>query len=337
MAARDDNNFLVVGLFENRPLAEGAIGDLQNLGIRQDDIRENTQGLFDQAAPEIGRETGRPASVKLISDQGVPEEDAEIYAEGVRRGGTLLVVRCAESNADQARDLMDRHGAMDLDQLAEEYRSTGWVRGQAAGRTMTAGRSQPPLEEEIETGRAGAHMVGEQHIPIIKERLAVGKKATEARRVRVYTHVVSHPVEEQVSLRDETVVVERHPVDRPVSGSEAFREQSIEMTEMHEEPVVGKQARVVEEVTIGKEAHEHMETVRDTVRETEVEVEGAGTTSSAFDFGSTMANDTRFRGRTFESAEADLRREYERENPGSSWDNIRDSVRRGWDTITGKR
>jgi stress response protein YsnF len=64
-------------------------------------------------------------------------------------------------------------------------------------------------------------------------------------------------------------------VNRPVSSSdiEAFSEGTIELTETAEEAVVAKQARVVEEVTIGKEVTERTETVRDKVRRTEVDVE----------------------------------------------------------------
>ena len=52
-----------------------------------------------------------------------------------------------------------------------------------------------------------------------------------------------------------------------------MRDQSVEVTEMAEEPVVRKKARVREEVVVGKETTQRTETIRDTVRRTEVEVE----------------------------------------------------------------
>jgi hypothetical protein len=87
--------------------------------------------------------------------------------------------------------------------------------------------------------------------------------------------VTEKPVEEQVHLREEHVTVERRPADRPASGADqaAFREGVIDITETVEEPVVAKQARVVEEVVVHKEATDHVETIRDTVRRTDVEVE----------------------------------------------------------------
>jgi len=69
--------------------------------------------------------------------------------------------------------------------------------------------------------------------------------------------------------------VERRPADRPASGADqaAFKEGVIEITETVEEPVVAKRARVVEEVVVHKEATDHVETIHDTVRRTDVEVE----------------------------------------------------------------
>jgi stress response protein YsnF len=107
----------------------------------------------------------------------------------------------------------------------------------------------------------------------VKEELAVGKTASE-RRYRIRTYVVETPVEEQVKLRDERVIVERRPASGTVgSDAGAMQERVFEVTERHEEPVVEKRARETEEVVIRKEADERVETVRDTVRETKVDVD----------------------------------------------------------------
>ena len=81
-------------------------------------------------------------------------------------------------------------------------------------------------------------------------------------------------MQEQVALREERVSVERRPVDRPIAaGDDAFRERTIEATETAEEAVVAKEARVTEEVVVRKQSEERTQTVSDTVRRTEVEVE----------------------------------------------------------------
>ncbi len=68
--------------------------------------------------------------------------------------------------------------------------------------------------------------------------------------------------------------VERRPVDRELApGEAAFQERTIEAVERGEEAVVSKTARVTEEIGIRKEVERETETVRDTVRKQEVEVE----------------------------------------------------------------
>jgi uncharacterized protein DUF2382 len=121
---------------------------------------------------------------------------------------------------------------------------------------------------------------GEQVIPIVKEQLDVGKRETE-RRYRVRTYVIERPVEEQVTLRDERVTIERRPVTAR-SGATIPQERDIEVIERHQEAVVGKRAETVEEVVVRKEVVERPETVHGTVRETKVEMDeeaGAATRS----------------------------------------------------------
>jgi stress response protein YsnF len=116
---------------------------------------------------------------------------------------------------------------------------------------------------------------GEEVIPVAEERLRVGKRDVSHGRVRIRSYVVETPVEEQVTLREERVAVERRPADRALSDADqAFQERTIEAEERGEE------------VVVRKEAEQRTETVSDTVRQTEVEVEdergntisGTGTT-----------------------------------------------------------
>ena len=122
-----------------------------------------------------------------------------------------------------------------------------------------------------DTGTAGR----EEVIPVVEENLVVGKRDVSRGGVRVRSYVTETPVQEQVRLRNERIDVERRPVDQPLSAADndAFRERTIDMTATGEEAVVGKTARVVEEVVVSKTAEEHVEEVNDTVRRTDVEVD----------------------------------------------------------------
>jgi hypothetical protein len=59
----------------------------------------------------------------------VPEEEAQYYAEGVQRGGILVAVATDDYDAERAADIMYRHGAVDIQRRAEEWRSAGWELG----------------------------------------------------------------------------------------------------------------------------------------------------------------------------------------------------------------
>lgn len=109
-------------------------------------------------------------------------------------------------------------------------------------------------------------------IPIIEESLQVGKKEVEKGGIRLKSRIVEEEVNKDVNLRDEKVRVERTAVDRPATEGD-IREENIEMTETAEVPVVSKTARVVEEVSLDKEVEQRNETISDTVRKTEVDIE----------------------------------------------------------------
>ena len=115
---------------------------------------------------------------------------------------------------------------------------------------------------------------GEAVVPVVEEELKVGKRTVEGGGVRVSTHVTETPVQENVQLHEERVKVERRPAGRAATAADtAFKEGTIEVTERLEEAVVTKQARVIEEVVISKESRDRTETVKDTVRRTDVDVE----------------------------------------------------------------
>jgi stress response protein YsnF len=116
---------------------------------------------------------------------------------------------------------------------------------------------------------------GDTRIPIIEENVEIGKREVETGGARISSRIVEEEVEENITLREEHVNVERNPVNRPATDADlnAFREGEIKLTEHAEVPVVNKEARVVEEITLDKEVTERDEVIRDTVRKTEVDVE----------------------------------------------------------------
>jgi uncharacterized protein (TIGR02271 family) len=112
-------------------------------------------------------------------------------------------------------------------------------------------------------------------IPVIQEELQVGKREVKTGGLRLKSRVTSTPVQEDITLREEKIVVERTAVDRAANASD-IKEEYVELKETAEVPVVTKEAYVVEEVSLDKEVNEKTETISDTVRNTEVNVEELG-------------------------------------------------------------
>ena len=223
-----------------------------------------------------------------LRSAGVPEDDSHVYAEGVRRGGALVIARLADDNVERGLEIMSNHGAVDIDERGSSWRSEGWSRydedaGPYTGTGLTEAASSMRTTNTTGTTTGATAGLGDRTatgeetvIPIAEEQIAVGKRQVQGGGVRVRSYVVETPVEETVRLREESVHVERRAVDRPVdAGADAFRERTVNLTETSEEAVVSKTARITEEVVVGKDVTERTEHVSDTVRRTEVDVDRA--------------------------------------------------------------
>lgn len=257
----------VVGLFRTPAEAQSVKQRLVEDGYSSASIRvlsNETDGFAEGAVAETrtsgSGETGVMGSIKNFfhSLTGSGENEQDYYTRGVSAGGALLAVTVDDARAQSVASLLERYGAEDVNEEG--------VSDVNASSSATTGRAA------VASGNTSAQ--GEA-IPVVEEELQIGKRQVQRGGVRVYSHVVETPVEENVQLREEHVRVQRTPVNRPASEADfgAFKEGTIELTETGEEVVVGKQARVVEEVRVGKDVSERTQTVKDTLRRTEVEVE----------------------------------------------------------------
>jgi stress response protein YsnF len=113
----------------------------------------------------------------------------------------------------------------------------------------------------------------QQTIPLLREELRVGKRAVGGRRLVVRAGTKEVPVQEEVRLRSESVVIERRPITNAPKQDPEFRERTFEIVEVHEEPVVEKVVVQAEEVVIGRFTREHTAMVKGRVRVMDVEVD----------------------------------------------------------------
>jgi len=155
--------------------------------------------------------------------------------------------------------------------------------GKASQQVMSAYAPRPAIDAQFDRNTAQQASGNVEVIPIGEETLNVGTRLVTGETTRVRRIVVETPVEQDVSLREERVVVERR---KPTGASSTatqtiFTETAVEMSDSFEVAEVWKSVRVTEEVVLRREVTERRETVRDTVRHDEVVVEQAKHTPRA--------------------------------------------------------
>jgi uncharacterized protein (TIGR02271 family) len=284
MPAGAENTGSVVAMFESYDRALVARDVLISAGIDRSRIEIVAQsGSAEDTTFHYERnDEGIWAAIKRFF---MPDEDTHVYAEGIRRGYAMLVVRTGAGDQEQIIQLLESQDAADVETHAANWRQSGWSgvhqghsAWQSQSTSMTSARTAAAATDR-NAGLAATGTTGQQKevIPVYEEQLRVGKREVGRGSVRVRSYVVEQPVQEQVHLREERVHVERRPVDRPADiaagTAEPFRERTIEVAAKAEEAVVGKEARVKEEIVVSKDAEERTETISDTVRRTEVEIE----------------------------------------------------------------
>lgn len=275
----------VIGFFDDASEAQRAVEKLQSSGIGRDrvDVSRGSGGASTAGSSTVGVNpvSGSPKDDNSVSrtadDRTVDGEgrntnvftdffnnlfggsddkgDAERYSKVAQGSNSIVTVHAqSQEEAERAADILDECGAIDVEERAARF----------------SGNSSDP--------RQGTEDRGGLVIPRVEENLNVGKRTEETGGVRVRSRIVERPVEEHVRLREEHINVERQAVNRPLSTNDArgFEEKEIELTERAEVPVINKEARVVEEIKLSKEVTERNETINDTVRNTEIDIDKTG-------------------------------------------------------------
>ncbi len=278
----------IVAVYDTAAHAEAAVRALEAANVPSSAISRHSQqgtmsGTTTSAAPAAGEERGFWSS--LFGAE--PDHDTAVYDRSMASGATVVSVKVPEDHHESVAAILESHSPIDIDERAESY---GLRAGSTAGLSSSLGMSG----DTIGTATTGATLpapmgsatlgtgmgrdtldVGETKDGVIRlaeESLEVGKRAVVGGTTRIRRYVVSTPVEKDISLHSERVVVERRPVT-DATGTADFTDRTIEMTETNEQAVVSKTARVVEEVALRKEASDRVETVKDTVRRQDIEIE----------------------------------------------------------------
>lgn len=231
----------LVAIYRSRHEAEQALRAALQSGIPNTNVR-------------IGGAEGQQAHVWdwLFDSRYVPERDKAYYrahhAEGRSALSVMLESSASPSKIAAVEEILERYSPVDVH---VETEGGGAKAGAPAAQTTQV----KGTDEEI--------------IPLAREEMQVSTRATD--RVRhIRTYVVEEPVEKEVTLMDERLIVETRPATTGKAGE--LSERDYEFHERHEEPVVEKTTRADEELVVRKEAGRHTERVRGTVRRTKADV-----------------------------------------------------------------
>ena len=275
---------MVTAFFDKRDAADRAAEALASLGVPRERVQITE-----------GAEGGAAGAKVQPADKGfweelkglfLPDEDRYGYAEGLRRGGYLLSAQVEDAHYEQAIEVLDSEGAVNMDEREAGWRQSGWTGYQTEATTQTAGTvgataaALSPAPASVRQDQST--VVGQNEtIPVYEETAKIGKRDVGHGRVRLRTYVVETPFTEQVDLREERVQVERRPVDRPVAAGDAvFQDRVIEAEEHAEEAIISKETRIKEEIGLRKSVENRSQTVSETLRRTEVEVQDERSGSS---------------------------------------------------------
>lgn len=250
----------VVTLFDTKPHAEAAKTNLQHAGFNETDISI----LSAEALPKGGTALREPGFWHRLFGTDIEEHEATVYAKAVETGGVVLTLRTDQNGVPKAMGILNQHNLVDVKDRAVD---TG-VLSEKAAATLPEAPVVPPAKPV--TSDLGQQQV----IRLAEEHLDVGKRLVEEGTTRIRRFVVEKPVEEQVTLHEEHAEVMRRAITDPTYIKDIdWGDKTIEVRETAEEAVVSKSARVAEEVVVGKAGSDRVETVRDTVRRQQVEVE----------------------------------------------------------------
>lgn len=255
----------VIGIFDSAEEAREAVQQLTSKGFSRESIDlSNTGSTTSPSYSSTSNSSGEGGVTNFF--KSLFSDDSDKYANVAKRSQSIVTVHAKTADeAENAADILDDYGAVDIDERAASYGYTG------------TGSTDKTYASTGTTGYTNTNIVSDEttKIPIIEESLEVGKREVLKGGVRLRSRIVERPVEESLRLREENVRVERTSVDRAATSADLdnFKATEISMTEKAEVPVVAKEARVVEEVSLGKDVSERTETVSDTVRKTEVDVE----------------------------------------------------------------
>lgn len=194
------------------------------------------------------------------------DEQAGTYEEALAAGGVVLTLRADEEQLPRAMGILDAH---------DDYPQPGTADLAALKTPPSANEQKLNRTDAVRTALTGDESE-EDILRLAEERLEVGKRLVSEGSTRVRRYTVTDRVSENISLQEQHADIFRRPLDNTVTPEGVdWSEKTVNIEESHEQPVINKTAHVKEEVVVRKDVNERTETVSDSVRRQEVDIEHA--------------------------------------------------------------
>ncbi len=271
---------------------------------------------------------------------GIPEEEAEYYAEGVRRGGVLVTVQADDYNTEQIMNILNRHEPMDINDRASQWRDEGWTGFDPNAPAYTRDDS-PSIRSgpNFDAGGMGAGM----------NSADTGYSATDPGTLQRGSVVGAGPIDSGEGVTGEDLF-----------GSHATRDSGdMDVREMRD-----RNAQMGH-TNMGEAGFSNTGDMSGDVDETIYRRGAAGTNDydtfnmenpiyqnhyntyladsgypydyyvPAYQYGYGLASDVRYKNRNWDVIERDAQHDWELEHPGT-WDRFKNAIRHAWEDVTGQ-
>lgn len=245
----------VVTAYDTVDKAKAALNVLKTSGIDTSNV-----SLLDRSVLGSTTDYAHAGLWRRLFGENVWDHEAAVYGDTLKKGGALLAVRVPQDQVAKVMSILDVHKPLDVHETAAKIGAEVPIQAKALVTAPVAAAAAAAGNQEV--------------LRLAEEQLNVGKRMFETGTTRIRRFVTERPVEAEVKLHEEHAEVVRRAISDPDYIADIdWTDKEYSVTETAEEAVVSKSARVVEEVAIRKEGTDRVETVRDTVRRQQVEVE----------------------------------------------------------------
>jgi uncharacterized protein (TIGR02271 family) len=261
----------LVAAYDTKDHAMAAVNALKAGGFHTDDI-----SIVDSARLAAGK--GLTASDPkriglwqwLFGD--INRYEANVYADTIKEGGTVVSVRVPQDQVAQASGILDLHHPINVPDRAITAGFAPVAHVETAHKEIA---SVPLAADQAVAVTPKLAQVHGDTLRLAEEQLQIGKKLVETGRTRVRRFTTERDVAQDVTLHEEHAEVLRKAVSaQPAELTDVdWADGTLEIVETKEQALVNKTARLVEEVSLRKKGDDHVETIHEKLRRQQAEVE----------------------------------------------------------------